>query len=155
MTFPREVVAQRAPSDSGGPPPYAFSSPVGFRCGADRRDVPDTTESAVDVLLDSLPGDTSGTLGLDVEFVSKEGRQGISASMDYTITGRRAGTACMWADGVTFIVNVRRAVAPTLNSVATGPVHLTIRDVQGHVLGGPVRLEPGNVPDSISWRRHP
>jgi hypothetical protein len=149
------VLPQRARSDSGGRPPYAFSSPVGFRCGADRREVPDTTASVIDVLLDSLPADTVGMLGLNIDFASKEGRPGISASMDYTSGGRRAGTACMWSDGITFIVNARRAVAPTLNAVATGPVQVTIRDLQGHVLGGPIRLIPGNVQDSIGWRLHP
>lgn len=146
-------VAQTPERNSVSAPPYAFSSPVGFRCGADRRDLPDTTISAIDVLLDSLPVDTTGTLGLNIDFASKRNRPNISASMDYTSAGRRAGTACMWPAGVTFIVNVRRAVSPILNSVATGPVQVTIRDLQGHVLGGPVRLAPGAVPDSLTWRR--
>lgn len=140
-------------------PVYAFGPDVATACGRAPESLPATITTTVDVLIDSLDRGELAELLVIVQPLPQWLRDRptpvFGVTLEYPKPGvgspRQAWSQCDVAKGATMRVNAAVIDRAGLVITSPGAVRVTVRSMDGTVLGVPVLLSPGMPVHTVRW----
>lgn len=140
-------------------PAYSIGPEVGTTCGRPSETLPATILTTVDVLIDSLAGNPLNELPIVVQPVPRWQRERATPVVGVTLlypkqgvgTPRETWAECAVGRGVTLRVNAALVRRAGLAVTSDGPVRITVRSIDGRLLGPPIISAPGAAIQVVRW----
>jgi hypothetical protein len=140
-------------------PAYSVGPEVGTACSRAPETLPSNIVTTVDVLIDSLAGSALTEVRIVGEPLRPEERQRVTPVVAVTLlypkpgyeTLRETWAVCAVSLGITLRVNAALVRRAGLGVASDGPVRVTVRSIDGRLLGAPIITTPGSAMQVVRW----